>query len=538
MITVSGVVDRMGATLLRSRSATGLGRQVADVVIVEPGDAPSPGAGELLLGVAVTAAAGASALVRACAEHHAAGVLLKPPLAADPELRALAERLGTALVEVSSDAAWAQVTWLLRTVLDAAALSDSEVAEPRGDHGAAAGDLFTLADVVAAIVDAPVTIEDAQSRVVAYSARQDRTDPARVATIMGRRVPNDVLARFRSRGVFRKLSRGRSTVFVPAQPDGTLPRLIVPIRMGGELLGSMWAVVPGPVTAERALAFADAGPVVALRLLRWRATVDADSARHTEQVRLLLHGGEGWRAAAAELGCDSGRHRVVAIDAAGPQATPAAPGSPAAEGARLAMRQHLVRGIGRAPVVAELGGVLYAVIAQRAGGSGHDALRDSPLEPANPVALAVGTAVEAGELSRSREQAAELLGLLRAGLLPGVVAVWEESWSALVLHRLASAAARVDLDELGPLRELAAQDARHGTHHLATLYAWLRHPGDPRKAGAELGIHPNTLRYRLKRLHGVTDIDLTDPEVRLALVTQLTVRHWGRPGSGPLSAQD
>ena len=47
------------------------------------------------------------------------------------------------------------------------------------------------------MVDAPVTIEDANSRVLAYSARQELTDPARVATIMGRRMPDDVLARFR-----------------------------------------------------------------------------------------------------------------------------------------------------------------------------------------------------------------------------------------------------------------------------------------------------------------------------------------------------
>ncbi|EWM15949.1 hypothetical protein [Kutzneria sp. 744] len=103
-------------------------------------------------------------------------------------------------------------------MLDAAAddESDGEVEQ--------FGDLFRLADAVAAVIDAPVTIEDANSRVLAYSTRQDRTDPARVSTIMGRRVPDDVLARFRSRGVFRQLSKGRAVIFVPAQPDGTLPR--------------------------------------------------------------------------------------------------------------------------------------------------------------------------------------------------------------------------------------------------------------------------------------------------------------------------
>ncbi|AOS65375.1 helix-turn-helix domain-containing protein [Actinoalloteichus hymeniacidonis] len=532
MVTVSGVVDRMSSTLLRVRSATGLGSQVVDIAIAEGTSLHLPAPGELVLGVAVTRTEHAADLIKLCAQQQGAGVLLKPPFTREPELRELAERLGTALVEVSPEAGWAQITWLLRTVLDAAMLADSEAADGRGDHGAATGDLFTLADAVAAVVDAPVTIEDAQSRVVAYSARQDRTDQARVDTIMGRRVPHDVLARFRSRGVFRKLSRGQSAIFEPAQPDGTLPRLIVPIRMGGELLGSMWAVVPDPVIPERALAFADAGPVVALRLLRWRATVDAEAARHQERVRLLLHGGEGWQAAAAELGCDSGRYRVVAIAPRFPATTPES------EGSWLALKEQVARGIGRSPVVAESSGVLYAVV--QAGADGRAALRALPVNTADSdsIAFTVGTPVEPGELPRSREQAAELLGLLRSELLPGVVAVWEEVWPAVSLHRLASTAARADLTDLGPLAVLAAHDTRHGTQHVPTLFAWLRHPGDPRTAGSELGIHPNTLRYRLKRLQAVIDLDLTDPDVRLALLMQLTIRRWARPGIGPLSAQD
>ena len=127
-----------------------------------------------------------------------------------------------------------------------------------------------------------------------------------------------MLAKFRAHGTFRQLSKASSAVFVPAQPDGTLPRLVVPLRMGGELLGSMWAVVNGPVPDDRATAFADTAPLVAVQLLRWRALADAQRQRADEQVRLVLDGGEGWRAAATELGVPNEPHRVVAIDVGGP----------------------------------------------------------------------------------------------------------------------------------------------------------------------------------------------------------------------------
>jgi DNA-binding PucR family transcriptional regulator len=34
-------------------------------------------------------------------------------------------------------------------------------------------------------------------------------------------------------------------------------------------------------------------------------------------------------------------------------------------------------------------------------------------------------------------------------------------------------------------------------------------------------VHPNTLRYRMQRLSDVVDLDLHDPETRLALRLQL-----------------
>jgi hypothetical protein len=510
VITVQGVVDRVGPTLLHTRFA-GRGGHVTDVVIAESGRRDQVGDGDLVLGIAVHATKDAAELVRYCGSQGAAAVLLKPPLPVRAAVRSAAQAHGTALVEVHAAASWAQIVWLLRSVLDAAA--DESDDSPGGEPGL--GDLFRLADAAAAVVDAPVTIEDANSRVLAYSARQDRTDPARVSTIMGRRVPDDVLARFRSRGVFRELSRGRTTIFVPRQPDGTLPRLIVPIRMGGELLGSMWAVVAGPVADERAAAFADTAPVVALHLLRRRAREDAERRRSAELVRTVLEGTGSVRLAAAELDLPDEPHRVVAMAIRTPDPL-------GAEGMRLALWERITAGVGRRPAVAELRDVLYAVVPES---SGWPALRQALVGEEEPL-VAAGPPVPLNELVRSRTLAEEMLNLLRTGLIAGPVVSHEDAWQVLVLHRSATGALGAGATEFGPLSALRAQDEQTGTSYVDTLYEWLRHPGDPRAASKALRIHPNTLRYRMGKLVDLAGVDLDDPDTRLALLVQLAAIRW------------
>ncbi|HET9143845.1 PucR family transcriptional regulator [Actinophytocola sp.] len=518
MITVRGVVDRVGPTLLRITVLDEPAAHVTDVVIAEAGRRSQVADGDLVLGVSVNTTAEAVELIRHCAERGAAAVLLKPPLATRTSVRSAARDARTGVVEVHTAAAWAQLVWLLRTVLDGAA-DESEAGEASSAGGL--GDLFRLADAAAAVVDAPVTIEDANSRVLAYSARQDRTDPARISTIMGRRVPDEVLARFRSRGVFRDLSRGRTTIFVPAQQDGTLPRLIVPIRMGGELLGSMWAVVAGPVPEERAAAFADTAPVVALHLLRRRAREDVERRRSAELVRSVLEGSGSIRLAAAELDLEDVPHRVVAIDVAGSD------DALGAEGMRLALWDRITTGIGRRPAVTELHDVLYAVVPDRDGDGGWPAMRAALAGTVRPAPMvAAGPAVALADLTESRALAYETLSLLRAGLVDGPVLSHEQAWSVLVLHRAAVAAAAAGATGLGPLPRLRANDTEAGTRYVDTLYEWLRHAGDPRAASRALRIHPNTLRYRMARIAELAEVDLDDPDVRLALVTQLVAVRW------------
>ena len=71
---------------------------------------------------------------------------------------------------------------------------------------------------------------------------------------------------------------------------------------------------------------------------------------------------------------------------------------------------------------------------------------------------------------------------------------------------------------------LIAYDAR-GTGELRrSLETYLRHFGDVRTRRGRAGqVHPNTLRYRVRRAEELLDIDLDDPSGRLLVELQLAI---------------
>jgi sugar diacid utilization regulator len=71
------------------------------------------------------------------------------------------------------------------------------------------------------------------------------------------------------------------------------------------------------------------------------------------------------------------------------------------------------------------------------------------------------------------------------------------------------------------LRLLLEHDRAHASDYAATLRAFFDAVGETGVAAARLHVHPNTLRYRLRRIVEITGADLGDPEARLALELQL-----------------
>ncbi len=53
--------------------------------------------------------------------------------------------------------------------------------------------LEDVADHISEVLQCPITIEDVNHKLLAYSTHSDCTDPARTSTIIGRRVPEKVI---------------------------------------------------------------------------------------------------------------------------------------------------------------------------------------------------------------------------------------------------------------------------------------------------------------------------------------------------------
>jgi DNA-binding PucR family transcriptional regulator len=74
---------------------------------------------------------------------------------------------------------------------------------------------------------------------------------------------------------------------------------------------------------------------------------------------------------------------------------------------------------------------------------------------------------------------------------------------------------------LEPVRRMMEHDAAHSTTHAVSLLAYLDAFGEAAKAAAELSVHENTLRYRVRRLQELFELDLGDPTDRLVVWLQL-----------------
>ena len=286
---------------------------IGGVVIHDPDDEPVHPPGALVLGVGVPAA-DLAGLVQELGRRGAVGLVVRAPVVVTPELAGAIEAGGPALLGLRRGATWAQLTALLRSLL---AEGDIGPAEPESIGGLPSGDLFAVANAVGALLDAPVTIEDRSSRVLAFSGRQDEADPSRVETIIGRQVPEKYARMLTELGVFRDLYRANGPVVVDPATLGadsiSKQRVAIAVRAGDEVLGSIWAAMDGDITPERASAMEDAAKLVALHMLRVRAGADVQRRLRTDLVSTALEGGPGAMDAMDRLGLAGKQVVVLAV---------------------------------------------------------------------------------------------------------------------------------------------------------------------------------------------------------------------------------
>ncbi|MFD7083248.1 helix-turn-helix domain-containing protein [Streptomyces sp. NPDC059918] len=398
------------------------------------------------------------------------------------------------------------------------------------------GDYQDLVDEISALLGAPATLENRDFRLIAFGAHDSEDDlamdPVRTRSILTRQSTAAVRAWFEGFGI----ARATGPVRIPAAPDAGVfrGRICLPVRYRGIVQGYVWLLDQDPGPGPDALA---AAMEVAERigvLLAEEAKAGADLSR---EFRAVLVAGRGWQQdmAVAALrsalgpGAD-GLHAVVCVRPWPGEAPASVPGTAAV---CTVPWPGAGEEDGRAGGAGAEGG--------SAAGPGSGAASGDRPGPRAAQALAVLVRLRSAEVLVPAEGVATRLlagGGASAGIaeprrgLAALADAWSQAsaaaqaaaaqprfgpvarWSAIGPYRMLAALAAA-----GPAGDPATRVLLEPAHRelARTAELFLDCAGQAGRAAAALGIHRQTLYYRLARVEQLTGLDLDEGEDRLLL---------------------
>jgi sugar diacid utilization regulator len=528
--TLEGLLENLGRDVMQVVVAPGgLGVVVAEPVIYDAVERSAISQGAVVLAVGVAAAtAQADQLVASAAQAGAAAVVFK--MAPDTAELLRDRAYDVAVLSVPEEMTWTQLHGLL-------SLSRfSTAAGAAGIGGVPLGDLFALANAVAGTVGGAVTIEDPSRRVLAYSSLGDQPiDAARRGSILGRQVPDSPGMRTLYRQVhstpgvmtadsptLRRLLEGG-----PAEIHDLKPRSAVSIRAGSQAIGSIWVVHDDDrLDEESERALVEAARIAVPHVIQARAARDVERRLRAEMLLTVLEGEGSAEEAAARLGFSPAEPlSIVAFELTGSE-----PGLDELQRERLVdlVAVHCEAMCRRMSAVA-LGQIVYALLQNDRPLEQRALVRLAEQVQANGEArlgstlrAAVGPAIEGlSDVSRARREAERVLGVLRHDVRGRTIAATEDVRSEVVLHELKELSLDHPSLTRGKLERVLAHDAAHDATYAVTLRAYLDFFGDVPRAAEHISVHPNTFRYRMRRLAELFDLDLDDPDERVVVELQL-----------------
>ncbi|MDN0199621.1 helix-turn-helix domain-containing protein [Streptomyces sp. S.PNR 29] len=385
------------------------------------------------------------------------------------------------------------------------------------------GDYQELVDELSELLGVPATLENRDFELIAFGAYDSEgdldpsaLDPVRTRSILTRRSTAAVRAWFEGFGI----TRATDPVRIPPTPEAGVyrGRICLPVRHRGVVFGYVWLLDDDPGPTEQQLAAAmEVTPRIGALL--------ADEAQHgadlSRELRAVLTAERGWQGdmAVAELRTALGAradalHTVVCVTpwpSADPDDAPSVRTVPGATalctvpwGATAQSLALLVR-LRSADVLTPAVSAAARLLERARSGSGPDT-KASPAGPAAGIAAARTGIAELGAAWREASAAARAA---RAEPRLGPVAEWASIGPFRLLTSLSPETAR------DPVVHALLSPAHQELARTAEVY--LDCAGQAGRTAAELGIHRQTLYYRLSRVEQLTGLDLDDGEDRLLL---------------------
>jgi len=424
---------------------------------------------------------------------------------------ARAVALGTAVVAVDPRARWESLYRLVNHAFEHHGARD----DPHHDSGT---DLFGLAQSIADRTRGMISIEDEQSHVLAYSASSDEADELRRLTILGRAGPPEHLEWIGKWGIFDALRSGGDVVRVAERPElGLRPRLAVGIHLSSTearrapvFAGTIWLQQGSAPLADDADDILRGGAVLAARIMARLASTPSTHAMQVTELLGLAGDDVDTGAIARELNISvDGRAALVGFQGtSAPTGVIALSASAFREDAQtvsLGGRVYVLLPKIGAPssVMSWVRGVVAAM--QRELGLTLRAVVAAPLAGLAAVAPA------RAEVDRVFDSADR-----HPGAIAQITSLDEAHTTVLLDEIVSQVSGRPGLVD-PRVRQLRDEDPTLAE----TLRAYLDGFGDVSAVAKDLHVHPNTVRYRVRRIEKVLSTSLDDPDVRLVLALGL-----------------
>jgi DNA-binding PucR family transcriptional regulator len=422
----------------------------------------------------------------------------------------------------------------VRSLLEGAAsrpAPDAASTEPLVEES----DLYGLAQRVATITGGLVSIEDDQSHLLAYSATGGAADELRMLSILGREGPVEHLRRLRELGVYDRLRRGSAVVEVPADEGrGWRRRLVVSIQPLGSArhpradlsLGTIWiqeGFQPLDPDSESVLQGAAA---IAARLIHRARSAPTQEALQIQRLLGIRGGGVDVPSLASSLALPTSEASAVVGIAVinGDRLAPLM--------ADIAAALRLLAGAYvRESLVTATDERLYVLIPRsRSTGLATwvGGVLDRLTARFGPPQLRAAIAAPVASLEQVPAARREVDRVLDRPMGPERVTSLTQSRTPVLLGEIADLVrSRAELTD-PRLQTLFDYDQEREAALVDTLERYLQRFGDVRAAADDLHIHPNTLRYRVRRAEEILGMSLEDPDSRLLLQIQLLIRRQVR----------
>ena len=449
------------------------------------------------------------------AANGCAGIVFKASDGGEAAILQRASYVGMPALVLSDAITWREFDALLTRLLgeDAPSL---QLAPSTGDK------LFALANTIARVFGGSVAIEDHQRSILAHSSVPGQAmDELRTLGILYRRAGDAPVNERR----YRDVLHADGLVRFPRY-EQYLPRVAIAVRAGAIPLGTIWVLDPHgddpdqQLPQEQREVLEQSAVIAAGYLLdAWRGE-NLTTLPRDEAVKRMLTGSA--QVGDADLIDPSGEQVSTLVLLTVPKRS------------QSAVRMSEIRGVLSRHLAVYTSEVLVTVLGNEIVALcptvATDLVRSWVIAALRDLSSVTRKGIQVGvsepyhlrtglpyALAEAREIAAN------AGPEHDGVATLPQVRTALFLSACAGALEADDRLVLPEVRRLL-DDGDRGDHYAETLECWMQEAGSVTRAAQRLRVHEQTVRYRLRRLKELLELDESGPDQLLVAWLQLRLR--------------